>query len=110
MRAGTCGQIALWWFQFASGFGPQVITQLRGGAQMSEQKTTGVSPLSGPATDVASIGRAMAIKGRIESQQDLHVDGKLEGTVELNGNRLTVGAQGTVNANVKAREVIIEGS
>jgi cytoskeletal protein CcmA (bactofilin family) len=45
------------------------------------------------------------IKGQIFSQEDLYVDGQIEGTVELPGNRLTVGKSGKVQASIKAREV-----
>ena len=53
----------------------------------------------------ACIGKSVVIKGQIFSQEDLYVDGQIEGTVELPGNRLTVGKSGKVQASIKAREV-----
>jgi cytoskeletal protein CcmA (bactofilin family) len=57
----------------------------------------------------AVIGSSMQIKGEIRSQEELFVDGEIEGTLEVR-NALTVGAKGKVRANVKARDVIVLGS
>lgn len=57
----------------------------------------------------AAIGASMQIKGDIRSQEELYVDGEIEGTLEVR-HALTVGANGKVKANIKARDVIIMGS
>ena len=64
------------------------------------------SPASKP---VATIGPSMSIKGDIRSQEELFVDGDVEGTLESH-SLLTVGPNGKVRANIKAREVIVFGS
>lgn len=51
----------------------------------------------------------MLLKGSITGTEDLYVDGRLEGSVELPGNGVTVGVNGQVQANVTAREVVILG-
>ena len=51
----------------------------------------------------------MRIKGHIRTPDDLTVDGEIEGSVESH-SLLTVGPGGKVDANIKAREVIIFGS
>lgn len=51
----------------------------------------------------------MIIKGEIRSREELFVDGEVEGSVESQ-SLLTVGPNGKVRANVKAREVIVFGS
>jgi len=51
----------------------------------------------------------MSIKGDIRSQEELFVDGDVEGTLESH-SLLTVGPNGKVRANIKAREVIVFGS
>ncbi len=43
-------------------------------------------------------------------REDLTVDGEVEGALELQEHRLTVGPNGKVNANVKAREVVVLGT
>jgi cytoskeletal protein CcmA (bactofilin family) len=62
-----------------------------------------------PATPGTAIGKAMMIQGDIYSEEDLFMDGQVQGSLELKGSRLTVGPNGKVDSNVKAREVIIMG-
>jgi cytoskeletal protein CcmA (bactofilin family) len=50
------------------------------------------------------------VKGQILSREDLTIDGEVEGTVEMQEHRLTIGPNGKVRASVKAREVIVLGS
>ena len=58
----------------------------------------------------ASIGKSVTIKGQIFSREDLIVDGEIEGGIELNDHRLTVGPNGRVHAGIKAREIVVLGS
>jgi cytoskeletal protein CcmA (bactofilin family) len=51
----------------------------------------------------------MTIKGEIRAREELLVDGEVEGTLELQSS-LTVGPNGKVRANIKAREVVVYGS
>jgi len=63
-----------------------------------------------PARNSAIIGKSVSIKGNIFSQEDLTIEGEVEGSVELKENRLTVGPNGRVQAGVKAREIVVLGS
>jgi cytoskeletal protein CcmA (bactofilin family) len=58
----------------------------------------------------ASIGKSVTIKGQIFSREDLIVDGEIEGAIELNEHRLTVGPNGRVRAGIKAREIVVLGT
>jgi cytoskeletal protein CcmA (bactofilin family) len=58
----------------------------------------------------ATIGKAVKVVGQIYSKEDLFVDGDLEGTVEALEHKLTIGPNGTVHADVIAREVAVLGS
>lgn len=58
----------------------------------------------------ATIGKAVMVKGDIYSREDLVIDGEVEGRVELQDNRLTVGPNGKVQASVHAREIIVLGA
>jgi cytoskeletal protein CcmA (bactofilin family) len=60
-------------------------------------------------SSTAVIGATMAIKGKIESKEDLYIDGDVQGSLDLKGCRLTVGPHGKVSANAIAREVIVLG-
>lgn len=51
----------------------------------------------------------MRVVGEISSDEELYVDGELEGSLELR-NRLTIGPTGKVKANIKAQEVVVFGS
>ena len=58
---------------------------------------------------IAAIGPSMYIKGEIRLREELLVDGDVEGRLESE-SLLTVGPNGKVRANIKAREVVIFGS
>jgi len=58
----------------------------------------------------AVIGKSVMIKGQIFSREDLTIDGEMEGSVELQEHRLTVGPNGKVQAGIKAREIVVLGS
>src|SRR5260370_38883201 len=62
------------------------------------------------AKGAASIGKSVTIKGQIFSREDLVVDGEIEGAIELNDHRLTVGPNGRVRAGIKAREIVVLGA
>lgn len=64
-------------------------------------------PVSGRAT--ACISQGIRIKGEITGSEDLFVDGPVEGKLNLANGSLTVGPNGTVKADVTAREVIVRG-
>jgi cytoskeletal protein CcmA (bactofilin family) len=49
------------------------------------------------------------IKGEISGSESLFIDGKVEGTINLPGNRVTVGRNGQVAANITSREVVVLG-
>jgi len=55
------------------------------------------------------LGKGMRIIGEVSSEEDLIVNGELEGKLSL-GNRLTIGAGSKVTADIKAREVEVFGS
>ncbi len=58
----------------------------------------------------AVLGKSVIVKGQIFSREDLTIDGEVEGTVELQEHRLTVGPNGKVLAGVKAREIVVLGT
>jgi cytoskeletal protein CcmA (bactofilin family) len=61
------------------------------------------------AGDQATIGKGLLIKGDISGSESLFVDGKVEGSINLPGNRVTVGRNGQVTANINAREIVVLG-
>ncbi len=59
--------------------------------------------------EFAHIGKSVIIKGELSGSEDLYVDGQVEGSIELQGNGLTIGPNGHVRATVNAKTVVIQG-
>ena len=55
------------------------------------------------------IGKTVVIRGEIKGSEDLTVDGRIEGTINLSESRLTIGPNGNVAADLMARDVLILG-
>jgi len=67
--------------------------------------------LAQTSNETAIIGKAVTIKGEVFSNEDLYVDGTLEGKIELPAHKLTVGPHGTVKTGaIKAAAVEIHGA
>jgi cytoskeletal protein CcmA (bactofilin family) len=57
----------------------------------------------------ATIGRSLVIKGELSGSEPLYIDGRVEGTINLTDNRVTIGRNGSVAANINAKEVVVMG-
>jgi len=57
----------------------------------------------------ACISQGIRIKGEVTGSEDLFVDGLVDGKLNLTNGSLTIGPNGTVKADVYAREVIVRG-
>ncbi len=57
----------------------------------------------------ATIGKSLVIKGEVTGSESLFIDGRVEGSINLPGNRVTVGRNGVVSANITAREIVVQG-
>jgi cytoskeletal protein CcmA (bactofilin family) len=67
------------------------------------------APAPVPSGDQATIGKSLIVKGELSGSESLYIDGKVEGAINLPGNRVTVGRNGQVAANILAREVVVLG-
>jgi cytoskeletal protein CcmA (bactofilin family) len=56
--------------------------------------------------NTATIGKAVKVNGQIFTKEDLYVDGDVEGTIESQDNKVTIGPNGRVQAGIRAREVV----
>ncbi len=61
------------------------------------------------ASDPATIGPSITIKGEVRGDEDLLIEGRVEGSVELKLQSVTVGREGRVKANISGRVVTVEG-
>jgi cytoskeletal protein CcmA (bactofilin family) len=62
-----------------------------------------------PVGEQATIGKSLIVKGEVSGSESLYIDGKVEGAINLPGNRVTVGRNGQVAASIAAREVVVLG-
>src|SRR5665811_680045 len=77
----------------------------------------GIDPPAGPprpvaaatSADQATIGKSLVIKGEVTGSESLYIDGRVEGSINLAGNRVTIGRNGVVAANINAREIVVLG-
>jgi cytoskeletal protein CcmA (bactofilin family) len=66
-------------------------------------------PVVTSTADQATIGKSLVIKGEVSGSESLYIDGRVEGSINLAGNRVTVGRNGIVAANINAREIVVLG-
>jgi cytoskeletal protein CcmA (bactofilin family) len=59
--------------------------------------------------NVYVIGPTLVFKGELSADEDLYIEGRIEGTIAHHKMNLTVGKQGRVKADIDATSVIIEG-
>ncbi len=66
-------------------------------------------PATSSVGEQASISKGLSIKGEITGTESLFIDGKVEGSISIPGNRVTVGKNGNVTASISAREIVVLG-
>jgi cytoskeletal protein CcmA (bactofilin family) len=76
-------------------------------AQAFNRPASSQPPTSANAT--ACITQGIKIKGEITGSEDLFIDGPVEGKLNLGSSSVTVGPNGTVKADITAREVVVRG-
>jgi len=82
----------------------------------SEEVPSGTAPAApaeprpaSPVKEPATIGASIQFKGDLTGEEDFVIQGKVEGTINLQKNNLTIGKNGRIRANVTANTIIIEG-
>ena len=58
---------------------------------------------------MANIGKSISIRGDLTGNEDMVIEGQVEGKVDLPNNQLTVGADGKVKAEIHAKSVVVVG-
>jgi cytoskeletal protein CcmA (bactofilin family) len=56
------------------------------------------------------IGKSVVIRGDLSGNEDLYLDGDIEGTITLTESRLTIGPNARVRANITVRDIIVFGN
>jgi len=88
-------------------YGSEAKSGPAGGFSSEVFRSTG--SVSDPAK-MSVVGPTLVIKGELEAGENLLVQGRVEGTITHNAESLTIGERGNVQANIKARNLIIEGT
>ena len=70
-------------------------------------ESTAARPSAG--REHAMIGASIHIDGDLRGEEDLLIEGEVNGTVQLKNNSLTIGPQGKVRADVYAQSIIVDG-
>src|SRR5271165_3395643 len=76
---------------------------------MAASEPVAPRPVTTTTADQATIGKSLVIKGEVTGSESLYIDGRVEGSINLSGNRVTVGRNGVVAANINAREIVVLG-
>ena len=74
--------------------------------------TPQTAPLSEDATAARAtgwLGSSLRVKGEISGTEDLLIDGSVEGLIQLDGRKLTIGTSAKVTADINARDVVVHG-
>ena len=59
--------------------------------------------------ELASIGKSIVINGELTGSEDLTIEGKVEGKIDLKDHVLTVGANGRIKAQISAKSIVVFG-
>jgi cytoskeletal protein CcmA (bactofilin family) len=78
-------------------------------------QTPGSTPASSaPLVDerrvVSWVGKAVVFKGELFSSEDMRIEGRVEGTIDVRDHDLIVGPNATINADVVAKTISVRGT
>jgi cytoskeletal protein CcmA (bactofilin family) len=84
----------------------------------SPEQASAVTPISSAASsrpgvpvarNLSFLGPSLEIKGKVSGEEDLQIDGKVEGPISLQGQKLIAGRSAQLHSEISAREVIVYG-
>ncbi len=56
------------------------------------------------------VGKSVVFKGELVSSEDMSIDGRVEGTVDVRDHMLTIGPDAEIHANISAKTITIHGA
>jgi cytoskeletal protein CcmA (bactofilin family) len=78
--------------------------------EASKPTETGFEPRPTPAKEEPiNIGKSISIKGELTGEEDLTIDGRVEGKIELKDHDLVIGSHGTIVGEISARNLTVKG-
>jgi len=60
-------------------------------------------------TSMATMGQSIVFKGELTGDEDLEIEGQVDGVVQLANHQLTIGANGRLKAEVHAKSIVVIG-
>ena len=78
-------------------------------APLAQSASVGRSPAP-LAKDRAVIGSTISVRGDLAGEEDLVIEGRVEGKIELRRNSVTVGKNGHIKADIYGKAIIVEGT
>lgn len=93
----------------------EVMAQLKKTSSSPPASVARPNPAPAPAAapvkqDVSVVGKTVYVKGEVEAAEDMLVEGRVEGSIKHSANRLIIGVSGVVNADIHAKNLVIEGT
>jgi cytoskeletal protein CcmA (bactofilin family) len=89
---------------------PQAVARESKNSQIDKQSSDTRRPIDSVADrSTAWLGPSLHVKGDLTGTEDLLIDGAIEGMIQLNGHKLTVGMAAKLKAEINAREVVVYG-
>ena len=82
---------------------------LASGNETTHRATGDAAPRAGGGKALANIGKSISIKGDLTGNEDLVIDGNIEGRIDLPNNQLTIGAEGKIKADIHAKSAVLVG-
>jgi cytoskeletal protein CcmA (bactofilin family) len=64
---------------------------------------------TGRRRDISVLGKSVVFKGEFEADEDLLIDGRVEGKITHRAEHLTIGPHGDVRADIMAQRVLVQG-
>jgi len=74
---------------------------------MSSRETA--KPAAEARADVGHIGKSVVLRGELTGNEDLYLDGEVEGTINLRDHKLVIGPNAKIKATITARDVVVHG-
>jgi len=66
-------------------------------------------PAAEARVDVGHIGKSVVLRGELTGNEDLYLDGEVEGNINLRDHKLVIGPNGKIKATITARDVVVHG-
>ena len=77
--------------------------------EASQDASTSYTPAPTTTRNVAMIGPSIQIKGEVTGDENLVIQGKVEGSIDLGTCEVSVGESGKVSADIKAKIIKVDG-